>query len=52
MVGLAYDSDESDQGWSTQTIVFDTVPEPATIGLLGLGALITMLIRRVRPSYR
>ena len=31
---------------------FDIVPEPATIGMLGLGALITLLIRRVRPSYR
>ena len=26
----------------------DTIPEPATIGMIGLGALITLLIRRMR----
>jgi hypothetical protein len=24
------------------------IPEPATVGMLGLGALVTMLIRRMR----
>ncbi|MFA7370176.1 MAG: PEP-CTERM sorting domain-containing protein, partial [Kiritimatiellales bacterium] len=27
---------------------FTVIPEPATIGMLGLGALITLMIRRVR----
>jgi hypothetical protein len=25
-----------------------SIPEPATIGMLGLGALVTMLVRRMR----
>jgi len=27
---------------------FDAVPEPATVGMLGLGALLTLLVRRIR----
>jgi hypothetical protein len=29
-------------------ITVSTIPEPATIGMLGLGAIITVLIRRMR----
>ena len=31
-------------------LVITTIPEPATIGMIGLGALITLLIRRIRIS--
>lgn len=34
--------------WGLQGIVVDIVPEPATIGMLGLGGLLTLLIRRIR----
>jgi hypothetical protein len=38
-------------GVNASTQVFQawgTIPEPATVGMLGLGALITVLIRRVK----
>jgi len=30
------------------TVWVTTIPEPATVGMIGLGALITLLIRRMR----
>jgi len=35
-------------GETTPVLSITTVPEPATIGMLGLGALVAMLVRRVR----
>jgi hypothetical protein len=33
---------------STWSDVIPTIPEPATVGMLGLGALVTLLFRRIR----
>ena len=44
--GLAYyNTDGGTKGYLSE-ITFDVIPEPATIGMLGLGALITLFIRR------
>jgi hypothetical protein len=52
-------TDNGDNTWSKQsgavTYIFDettgglsVIPEPATIGMLGLGALVTLVLRRMR----
>ncbi len=38
----------ADYQFSESTGVLTVIPEPATIGMLGLGAIITMLIRRMK----
>ena len=39
-------------GTVTGTGSMTVIPEPATIGMLGLGALVTLLVRRMRTAYR
>jgi hypothetical protein len=35
-------------GVNAPELILETIPEPATIGMLGLGALMTLMIRRMR----
>jgi predicted small secreted protein len=48
--GLAIDTNKISVTYNTDSVVVNVsnIPEPATVGMLGLGALITLLIRRVR----
>lgn len=34
------------------TIETSVIPEPATVGMIGLGAVIAMLVRRIKVAYR
>ena len=43
-------TDNSVIGGNIPQLVITTIPEPATIGMIGLGALITLLFRRFRVS--
>jgi hypothetical protein len=40
--------DDTNADTSLQGLYLNVIPEPATIGMLGLGALITLLVRRMR----
>ena len=44
--GFAYYNTDGGTKGALAEITFDVIPEPATIGMLGLGALITLFIRR------
>jgi hypothetical protein len=49
--GSAVDTNKISVVYGTDSItvnVLSTIPEPATIGMLGLGAIITVLIRRLK----
>ena len=41
-------TDNGTTGGTIPELVITTIPEPATIGMIGLGALITLLFRRLR----
>ena len=47
-VRIGVDKWVADGGAVFTSASFDAVPEPATVGMLGLGALLTLLVRRIR----
>lgn len=47
-VDNAGDGDISYVGGGLREFIVETVPEPATVGMLGIGALVALLIRRIQ----
>ncbi len=50
LAGITFDGWDSGAKVESGKLLPSTIPEPATIGMLGLGALITLFIRRYRHS--